>query len=107
MFHANYLGPIVDRGAYFNTFVNRECHYPASSLHLPEIRRKLMESSVSRWNFDLGLLSIFASFVLSSLPPEIYGHEYDQEAEFGQLAETYAWFKKLIESKKASLEKSD
>lgn len=66
-----------------------------------------MDSSESRWDFELGLLGIFASFALSVLSPKIYGHEYDQGTEFRELAETYPWFKKPIESKKASLEKSD
>lgn len=41
MFNANYLEPIVDRDAYFNTFISRESHCPVSLLHLPEIRKKI------------------------------------------------------------------
>lgn len=79
MFHDNLAGPVVARDAYKEVFISKHSDNGSSALQSTSVRRQLIESAITRNQFELALLGPMISLVLPHLYESINGEKYVQQ----------------------------
>ncbi|WEW61271.1 hypothetical protein PRK78_006761 [Emydomyces testavorans] len=98
LFSDNISGLIPDRDAYLKIFLKEECQFPSSALRSSKIRGELMQSAITREQFELGLLGPYTSLVLPKLFKAIHKRPFESDVEYRRIASTRTWFKQLFPS---------
>lgn len=79
MFHDNLSGPVVAQDAYKEVFISKHSDNGSSALQSTSVRRQLIESAITRNQFELALLGPMISLVLPHLYESINGEKYVQQ----------------------------